>query len=511
MRAFCGCALFVLTLACSGKERPFAEGTAPTAGAAGSNGMETSSQEVPAPAPSVEGLEPVPGGGESTVPPVVSNGVDSPGAVLGATGADRPICGSDAGGCSAADAGPPAPPPCVPTGPRQCDSDRDNDCDGQPDNVVDDVCQCVPGAVEACDEHVGLDGRGPCRAGTRTCVAADGNASTAFGPCEGAVGPLPEDSCTPEDDGDCDGVANEGCDCIEGATQPCGPPTDLGVCQRGIQTCVGGAFGECVGATFPAPRDCRFNVDNDCNGQPDNAIDNVCQCVIGTSQACGQHPQDGVGSCRAGQQICQAGPGNSSSAPGQCTGSVGPAPADLCDGTDTNCNGQANDNCGSPEGSPCSTTADCRNSECVTFYGDGDEDGFAAVESIDTALRVCATATFLPEQTTRVRPASLATTDCLDTNETVHPGQQGFFTAPVVGLTPSYDYDCDGIEVDPTDNKVSDCNDQTIAVCEDRGGWDDPGVPPCGQTGGFQPCGQAEGSTLCSLFPGGPSSPRQCH
>lgn len=364
-------------------------------------------------------------------------------------------------------------------------------------------CACVEGEPLQCGSSTDV---GVCAFGTATCV------NGAFGPCTGAVPPAPRDSCVRGDDSNCNGIANEGCACINGETRPCGPPS-VGVCRGGVQTCVNGVFnGECVGAVTAGTRNCNSPADNDCDGRPDNTIDNVCRCAIGTSQACGTHPQDGIGPCRAGSQQCVAGPGNSSSAFGSCTGSVGPAPADLCDGSDTNCNGQSDDDCGSPEGSDCTNDSDCNdNTDCVTFYGDGDEDGFAAVDAIQTAVRLCASVTFRLPQFTRVRPASRATTDCLDTNDVVKPGQTAFFTAPVVGLTPAFDYDCDGIEADPTNNKVSDCDDQTIVNCVDRGGWS--GAPPaCGQTGGIQPCGEPEDTVgLCALFPGGPSSPRQCH
>lgn len=111
---------------------------------------------------------------------------------------------------------------------------------------------------------------------------------------------------------------------------------------------LGGSFGACVGAVFPAPRNCASQQDNDCDGRADNTLDNICSCTIGQTQSCGDHPgQDGNGRCRAGQRRCEAGPGNSSSAFGTCTGSIGPAPQDSCsvEGDDANCNAIANDGC----------------------------------------------------------------------------------------------------------------------------------------------------------------------
>src|SRR5690606_37573589 len=120
------------------------------------------------------------------------------------------------------------------------------------------------------------------------------------------------------------------------------------------RTCVatnGGAssgWSACVGAVEPARRDCTSSADNDCDGSPDNTVDATCECVVGAVALCQQHPgQDGIGRCRAGQQVCVAGPGNTSSAYTACQGSVPPLPADSCTvrGDDSNCNGAANDGC----------------------------------------------------------------------------------------------------------------------------------------------------------------------
>jgi hypothetical protein len=169
-------------------------------------------------------------------------------------------------------------------------------------------------------------------------------------------------------DADCDGTPNGGCDCIEGSAVPCGPGTDLGICQRGTSTCRNGAFGACQGAVFPTPRDCGSTLDNDCDGLPDNVIDATCACAVGSTQACGNHPgRDGNGSCRAGTQQCQPGAGNATSRFGACSGSVGPAQRDSCtvQNDDADCDGTRNGGCQCIAGggnAPCS--ADANNSRC---------------------------------------------------------------------------------------------------------------------------------------------------
>lgn len=253
----------------------------------------------------------------------------------------------DAGFCASAAAADGGSACSVP-GPRDCASQADNDCDGLPDDTIDDVCTCAAASTEPCDAHPGLDGRGQCRAGSRTCVLGAGNLTSSWGECEGSVGPGERDSCAVEgDDTDCDGIDNGGCPCIEGETRSCGPDTDAGICQRGTQTCVEGAFGQCVGAVFPAARDCGSQADNDCDGLPDNTVDTVCTCAIGTMQACGAHPgRDGNGQCRAGSQTCEGRANDSTSTFGNCTGSVGPAISDTCaPNDDSNCNGLLNEGC----------------------------------------------------------------------------------------------------------------------------------------------------------------------
>jgi len=326
-------ALVVMAVGCTGKKRPFGEGVP------GVDGMEESVNSEG----DVAGAMPVtPGMGgvdEEALGLAPLDQKGPPGDAV--SGRESETCGGDSGACvSTDDLGNGSA--CVPTGPRDCTSDLDNDCDGQPDNVLDDVCVCVPESVEPCEEHPGLDGRGQCRAGTRPCILGEGNLSSDWGECEGSVGPGEQDSCSVAgDDTDCDGINNGGCPCVEGETRPCGPNTEDGICQRGTQTCVNATFGQCVGAVFPTSRNCASNQDNDCDARADNTVDNVCTCAIGSVQACGAHPgRDGNGPCQAGSQTCAGRANNSTSSFGACSGSVGPAAQEVCDGQDNDCDGQ---------------------------------------------------------------------------------------------------------------------------------------------------------------------------
>lgn len=391
---------------------------------------DAGSADAPSAEPPVTGATPV---NQAEGPPSV--GSVEP-ISMGAQGG--PFCEPGNSACETTDAGSRSVV-CMPTGPRDCASELDNDCDGQPDNTPDAVCICIPGAVESCDEHLGFDGLGQCKSGTRTCLfVGDGGIATDWSACDGAVGPGAADSCTVAgDDTDCDGLPNEGCSCVDGATQQCGSTTDVGVCAFGVSNCINGAFGECLGAVPPAARDsctpgddsscngvanegcscvdgetrdcgttdigvCAFGVqtcangvfgpqcvgvvnpaqrncgslqDNDCDGRPDNTLDNVCTCVVGQTQVCGEHPGlDGNGQCRAGERTCVPGPNGASTGFGtECVGSVGPLAADSCsvENNDANCNGVPNDGCGcvtargnedcseDPEASRCNAQGQC--------------------------------------------------------------------------------------------------------------------------------------------------------
>lgn len=277
-------------------------------------------------------------------------------------------CG-DGGPCVSA-AGTGSGSVCIPSGPRDCASEADNDCDGLPDNTLDDVCVCLPASTEPCDAHPGLDGRGQCQPGSRVCVLGDGSLTSNWGACEGSVGPGLQDTCAIEgDDTNCDGVNNGGCPCIEGEMRPCGPNTDNGICRRGTQTCIDGAFGQCVGAVFPAARDCGSQADNDCDGTPDNTIDTVCTCTLGAVQTCGTHPgRDGNGQCQAGSQTCEGRANDTTSTFSACVGSVGPELSDTCaPNDDSNCNGLLNEGCACINGQTRACGPDTELGSCSTW------------------------------------------------------------------------------------------------------------------------------------------------
>jgi hypothetical protein len=258
-----------------------------------------------------------------------------------------------------------------------------------------------------------------------------------------------------------------------------------------------------VGAVFPAARDCGSADDNDCDGRPDDTIDNVCTCVLGDIQLCGEHPgRDGTGQCRAGQRSCELGPNNLTSRFGACTGSVGPALQDVCAavGEDANCDGigcecvpalgseacagdASNSRCNTlgqcvpcvldadcslvsggrnscsagacilklPDGSPCREDPECLGGLCRQQFPNADGDAFPNLPGLGAGF--CGNAL----QPGRAFARLDGQTDCCDDDARVFPG--AIPPTPPAELVPiggvlgyaepngcgDYDYDCDNV------------------------------------------------------------------
>jgi hypothetical protein len=242
-------------------------------------------------------------------------------------GSGRRICQAD-GSLAPCDAQAPAAA-------ETCGDGLDNDCNG----LIDDGCTCSEGAKQNCSKNVGA-----CKQGIETCVRL-ANGDTGWGPCSGVL-PSTEVCDAGLVDEDCDGLVNEGCECVNATTRRCG--ANIGICRLGTQTCTDGKWGGCAGGVLPAANDACDGLDNDCDG----TVDEFCACVTGSHRACGV----AVGACRQGEQACVSGRW------GDCTGGIAPA-KEVCDNVDNDCDGQVDN------AALCQGGLICRCGACVGACG----------------------------------------------------------------------------------------------------------------------------------------------
>jgi hypothetical protein len=195
--------------------------------------------------------------------------------------------------------------------------------------------------------------------------AADPEAITAGGG-SGGVGGEPSAGGPPPDELGENGPAEPGENVPVASIDPGG---SVGSQSSGAVVSCEGDAGVCGDAGVePAcvptgPRDCSSDLDNDCDGQPDNVVDDVCVCALGTPEACDEHAGlDGNGLCRAGLRTCVLAADGLTSEWGACEGAVGPGGPDSCTvrGDDADCDGTPNSDCVCVDGETqqCGSTTD---------------------------------------------------------------------------------------------------------------------------------------------------------
>ncbi|MBI4514807.1 MAG: hypothetical protein HY699_03200 [Deltaproteobacteria bacterium] len=211
------------------------------------------------------------------------------------------------------------------------DTCSNSDCSGIPLDCSNLDDQCNAGM---CDPSTGGCATLPVKNG-QTC--ADGNPNSSndqctCGICLGTCQNPTAEICDGVDN-DCNGQVDDG---NPGGGAACNTGL-LGVCAAGTTACSGGAL-VCNGNQAPSAEVCD-GVDNDCNAQVDDGNP-------GGGAACNTGL---LGVCSAGTTACSGGAL-------VCNGNQAPS-AEVCDGLDNDCNGQADDGsvCQVPTETPSAT------------------------------------------------------------------------------------------------------------------------------------------------------------
>ncbi len=143
---------------------------------------------------------------------------------------------------------------------EECDGALDEDCDG----TTDESCGCTDGQSRECTDGI----EGACRPGTQSCMGGTWTA------CTSTVSPRSE-TCEGKIDEDCDGTIDEDCECTDGQTQQCSEGVH-GICKPGKQTCMSGGWSQCTGVTTPRTEVCdAAKLDEDCDGMANDGCECV--------------------------------------------------------------------------------------------------------------------------------------------------------------------------------------------------------------------------------------------
>lgn len=221
----------------------------------------------------------------------------------------------------------------LPEAGETCGNGEDDDCNG----AVDDGC---PGDGD--DDGDGLDdgddgGDGDGLGGDDDGDDGDGDDGDDD---DGAGDCLPvAEVCGNGLDDDCDGQADDGCECVPGDVQDCFDGAegqlDVGACRGGQQECVDGAWGPCEGEVLPEAEICNDGIDGDCDGDAGDG----CTCRAGDTRECypGNDAEIGVGRCLAGTETCLEGADDNGW--GACDGARLPRAETCGDGVDQDCDG----------------------------------------------------------------------------------------------------------------------------------------------------------------------------
>ena len=231
---------------------------------------------------------------------------------------------------------------------------------------------CVPGQVEPCDlpscATGGLQvckddwsGYGECTCASQSDGGPQRDGAQADGGGDGPVqsdaagdGPLQSDAAGDgpvQSDAAGDGPVQSDA-AGDGPVQTDAGDASVQQDALGSDACHDGACGSPVPPACTGVETCGDGLDNNCNGQADEG----CPCVSGAVQPCFTGPPGhrNVGACMDGYQRCSGvGPTGTW---GACQGGLMPT-AEVCDGTDNDCNGCVDDVAGCCGGLTCPTSS----------------------------------------------------------------------------------------------------------------------------------------------------------
>jgi hypothetical protein len=288
---------------------------------------------------------------------------------VGVCRAGRLSCDGEEGQCEDA----------VVPGEEECTSGggtaRDEDCDGS----IDEACPCTTGATRSCyGGPAGTEGRGPCRAGTQSCV------NDLWGACQGQVLPGTETCQNMGVDDDCDGTLDN----LPNATlgESCTNPDNVGLCRQGTWQCTDAQPQPVCVTASPVPEICDGQ-DQDCDGRTDEGLLGTDQHCQRCGDACGSGAACCDGTCRSAEEFRHD---------DQNCGGCGRA----C-GEDTYCCWNDCIPRGGTTGLPadrdaCGCEQDCRSlmccgKECVDLQNDPYNCGFCGNDCTRMLLRSCCT------------------------------------------------------------------------------------------------------------------------
>ncbi|MDQ3034756.1 MAG: MopE-related protein [Myxococcota bacterium] len=341
-----------------------------------------------------------------------------------------------------------------------CGDGLDGDCDG----AVDEDCACIPGEEQSCFlGRLAQRGVGACTDGMQVC--ADGLEFGIWGPCEGGVAPGEEVCDTGASDEDCNGAANEGCEC-DPAAGPVACGGDVGACSPGSQECVDGHLGPCIGAIGPAIETCNA-LDDDCDSRTDEGI----------ARACGSD----VGACSAGVETCVAGAFEA------CSGGTAVA-TEECNAVDDDCDGRTDEMltraCGSTVGACGAGTQACTGGTWAVCTGET----LPTIESCNAIDDDCDMR--IDEGVTRACGSSVGI--CTPGTETCSAGSFG----ACAGGTRAGTETCDGLRDEDCDGTVDEgcgCTTGSTRACGTDVGVCVAGSQTCDATGNWGGCAGSTG------------------